>query len=71
MNKLQIKRGWCDYGEDGEKEVVQLPTGGSSTAFLCKQHFKKEMDWRKTRNKTLSKENRFKVLKWKILKWPS
>ena len=54
---------YCDYGHQADK-VRRLNTGGGSGVYLCKQHWGKEMDWRKMRNKTLHKSARFSIRKF-------
>jgi len=53
----------CDYGHEATK-VRRLSIGGGGGVFLCKKHWEKEMQWRKQRNKTLSRSARFSIRKW-------
>jgi hypothetical protein len=55
---------FCDHGHEATK-VHRLDTGGGSGVFLCKQHWEREMRWRKQRNKTLSRGNKFAIRKWR------
>ncbi len=49
-------------------EVRVLPTGGDSNAILCFTCFLRELQFRKQRNKELSKESQFKLPSWESLK---
>jgi hypothetical protein len=55
----------CDHDGHDSKHIHRLNTGGHSGALLCKEHWNSEMKWRKQRNKTLAKENKFPILKWR------
>lgn len=54
----------CDYNGHQAKNVKRLDTGGGSGVFLCRTHWNKEMKWRKERNKSLAKENKFEIISW-------
>ena len=56
-------KGFCDKC-GRETKVVRLKLGGGAGAFLCRGCWAKEMTWRKQRNKTLAKANRFSIRKW-------
>lgn len=60
----------CDYGHFANR-VHRLDTGGGSGLFLCREHWNKEMAWRKSRNADLkksghlTKSSRFNIRKWR------
>ncbi len=56
-------KGFCDNCER-ETRVARLKLSGSSGVFLCSPCWTKEMRYRKTRNKTLSREARFSIRKF-------
>lgn len=60
---------YCDYGH-WCKSVKRLPAPGGGASILCAYHFKKEMEWRRERNKHLAKENRFTIVLWDDLNEP-
>lgn len=49
-------------------EVRVLPTGGDSNAILCKLCFKREIAFRKERNRDLGKDFQFQLPDWESLK---
>jgi hypothetical protein len=53
-------------------EVRVLPTGGTdgygSNGILCLLCYRREIDFRKSRNKELSKDCQFQLPKWQSLK---
>lgn len=49
-------------------QVKVLPSGGDSNSILCRACFDFEMDYRRERNKELSKESQFDLPKWEDLK---
>lgn len=49
-------------------EVRVLPTGGDSNAILCWRCYGHEIDFRRQRNKELSKDSQFALPKWESLK---
>lgn len=49
-------------------EIRVLPTGGGSNLLLCQECFEHEMVYRRARNRELSKDCQFKILKWEELK---
>lgn len=55
--------GPCDPGE-----VRVLPTGGDSNAILCLQCFRREIAFRRERNRELSKDCAFELPDWYSLK---
>lgn len=52
----------CDYGHETKESVYRLNTGGGGGVFLCEIHWKKEMEWRKERNKDLDNSAKFDIL---------
>jgi len=61
--KRKVTMKSCDQGHEATK-VRRLSTGGGSGVYLCRAHWAKEMAWRKQRNKTLARSNRFSIRKW-------
>ena len=57
---------YCDWGHEAD-EVRRLPTGGNSAVFLCRQHFNKELQWRRERNKELDYGVQFDIVSWHSL----
>jgi len=58
---------YCDYGHEARK-VKRLPLGGGTGIFVCYEHYKKEMKFRKMRNREgLKGESKFDIPKWKVL----
>lgn len=49
-------------------EVRVLPTGGDGNAILCKLCYKREIAFRKERNRELSEDCKFKLPAWESLK---
>lgn len=66
MGKGRPYNNACDYGHEvsGAGQVRRLDTGGGSGAYLCREHWKKEMEWRKERNRTLTGSARFPIRKF-------
>ena len=59
----------CDgSGPHTPGEVRTLPTGGGGNAILCLSCYKREIAYRKARNKELNKESRFDLPAWETLK---
>lgn len=56
-------KGWCDSCGKATR-VVRLKLPGEAGAFLCRSCWAKEMAWRRRRNKTLARWNRFSIRKW-------
>lgn len=48
-------------------EVRLLPTGGESNAILCRVCFEHEIQFRISRNRTLSQDCKFKLPAWTSL----
>lgn len=51
-----------------DKTVRVLPTGGDSNAILCRLCFLREINFRRERNKELSKDCQFDIPLWTKLK---
>lgn len=49
-------------------QVRVLPTGGDSNAILCKLCYRREIAFRRDRNKELGKDAQFKLPAWEELK---
>lgn len=52
----------CDHGEDEHKPCYRLDLGNSGGVFLCREHWLKEMSWRRRQNESLELECRFDIL---------
>lgn len=69
-----IKEDYCDSAYNDERTscsmsgVRVLPTGSSSNALLCKNHFDHEIEWRKRENKRLADFAKFDLPEWDDLK---
>ena len=50
--------GTCDRCEK-YAEIGRLPTGGSTTVFLCRECWHAELSWRKARNRRLPASAKF------------
>jgi len=69
-----ITWGHCDkcegrgymYGNNGLKRVKRISTGGSSTAFLCSNCLREEINWRRQQNQSLGKGMKFRVRGFKF-----
>lgn len=55
--------GLCSAGE-----VRVLPTGGEGNGILCRSCLSREIEWRRQRNRELSKDCQFKLPAWEDLK---
>lgn len=55
----------CDHGHDTLDKVRSLPIGGSGNVIICKEHFHKEMAFRKER---INGGVPFDIVKWEDLK---
>lgn len=52
----------CDAGHEGRgAKIRRLNLGGGAGAYLCAAHWRKEMAWRKQRNRTLTGSARFSI----------
>ena len=60
MRKLST----CDYGHETYGKVRRLSTGGNAGVRLCREHWEKEMSWRRMRNKALAPGNKFPIRKF-------
>lgn len=49
-------------------EVRVLPTGGDSNAILCKLCYRREIEYRKSRNRELGTAFQFQLPAWDTLK---
>lgn len=49
-------------------EVRRLPTGGDSAAILCVRCYRREIMWRRDRNKDLPLDCQYDIPAWKDLK---
>ena len=49
-------------------EVRVLPTGGDGNAILCARCYRREMTFRRDRNRDLDKDAQFDIPAWKDLK---
>jgi hypothetical protein len=56
----EITADGCDYGHEGM--AYRLEIGEGSGVFLCKKHWKEEMEWRKHRNISLHPDCQFDIL---------
>lgn len=69
---MQINNPNCDGGTDGDcssnPQVRVLPTGGEGNLIVCWRCFGREMEYRRERNRELSKDCQFKLPKWEDLK---
>lgn len=40
----------CDYGHDTQSAIRRLPTSGGAAVLVCREHYQKEIAWRKAEN---------------------
>lgn len=57
---------YCDHGHYAE-EVRRMPTGSGSAILVCYLHYLHEINYRRERNKELSKELRYVLPEWEHL----
>ena len=60
---------YCDGSrcQNPDGEVRVLPTGGGGNVILCRACFHHEINWRRDRNRDLSREAAFELPEWESL----
>mgnify|MGYP001617986761 CR=1 FL=1 len=55
----------CDQGHETKEEIRSLPIGGQGNILVCKEHYRKEIEFRKYR---ILEGVPFDLPKWEALK---